>query len=393
MMSLNRYRLKHLVREKHRGAMRASRLLDRTDRLIGVILIGNNFVNIAASAIATVIAIEIWGEAGIAIATGLLTLVILIFAEVTPKTLAALHPEKVAFPASLLLLPLLWIFYPLVWTVNLITNLFMRLFGVRSDAGQTDHLSQEELRTVVHESGALIPQRRQGMLLNILDLDTMTVNDIMVPRNEVIGLDIDDDLSEIMELLRSTQHTRLPVFRGDIQQVIGLLHMRNAARLFQRNEITKEHVLEYVREPYFIPENTPLTKQLFQFQQNKRRIGLVVDEYGDVQGIVTLEDILEEIVGEFTTDFSAASKDIHPQEDGSVLIDASAQVREINRAMDWELPIDGAKTLNGLITDHLETIPETTVCMNIDGYYIEIVQVQDNLIRTVRMHSLRKPPK
>ncbi len=387
MMSLNRYRLRHLVKHRHGGAMRASRLLDRTDRLIGVILIGNNFVNILASAIATVFAMRLYGEAGIAIATGLLTLVILIFAEVTPKTLAALHPERLAFPATWVLIPLLWLFYPLVWTVNLITSQILRLLGVRMQHGQTEHLSTEELRTVVHEAGALIPRRRQGMLLNILDLDKMTVNDIMVPRNEVVGIDIEDEISEIVDLLRTSQHTRLPVFRGDIQNVIGILHMRNSVRLFQSEEITRAGILQYVREPYFIPESTPLNKQLFQFQKNKRRMGLVVDEYGDIQGIVTLEDILEEIVGEFTTDFAASSKDIHPQEDGSYLIDGTALVREINRALSWRLPVDGPKTLNGLVTEHLETIPENPVCLRIGNYVMEIMQVQDTIIRTVRVRS------
>ncbi len=387
MMSLNRYRLRHLDRKGHPGARRASRLLERTDRLIGVILIGNNFVNILASAIATIIGMRLFGDAGIAIATGLLTVAVLVFSEVTPKTLAATRPEKIAFPATWILIPLLKLLYPLVWALNLVSNRILYMLGVRENTVQDEQLSPEELRTVVYEAGALIPQRRHGMLLNILDLDKVTVEDIMVPRSEVVGIDIDDDLSDIMDMLHTTQHTRLPVYRGDIQNVLGVLHMRNASRLFQVDDPSKGMILQIAREPYFVPESTPLNKQLFQFQKHKRRIGLCVDEYGDIQGIVTLEDILEEIVGEFTTDLASSNREIHPQEDGTYLIDGTALIRDINRNLKWDLPTEGPKTVNGVITEYLEHIPERPCCIRLQGYEMEIVQVQENRIRTVRVRA------
>jgi len=385
MMALNRYRLKHLVKHKHRGATLASNLLKRPDRLIGLILIGNNFVNIAASSLATVIAIRLWGDAGVAIATGLLTLVILIFSEVTPKTLAALHPERIAFPAAFILRPLLFIFYPLVWLVNHIANLLLRLLGVRIDADAADNLTQDELRTIVHEAGALIPDRHQNMLLSILDLEKVTVEDIMIPRNEVTGIDLDDNMDEIIEQIRTSQHTRLPVYTSDINNICGILHLRNAARFLTENELTKAALVQTTREPYFIPESTPLNTQLLNFQSEKRRIGLVVNEYGDVQGVATLEDILEEIVGEFTTDAAANSKDIHPQENGSYIIDGSANIRDLNKILGWNLPTEGPKTLNGLIMEFLESIPDASVAFKIGDFYIETLQTKDNIVKTARI--------
>jgi Mg2+/Co2+ transporter CorB len=385
MMALNRYRLKHLVKDRHRGAIMASNLLKRPDRLIGLILIGNNFVNIAASALATIIAIRLWGDAGVAIATGLLTLVILIFSEVTPKTLAALHPERIAFPAAFILRPLLLVFYPLVWLVNFIANKLLSLFGVRMDEETADHVTQDELRTIVHEAGALIPQRHQNMLLSILDLEKVTVEDIMIPRNEVTGIDLENDLDDIIQQIRTSQHTRLPVFTGDINNICGILHLRNAARFLTEEDLTKAAIVQTTREPYFIPESTPLNTQLLNFQREKRRIGLVVDEYGDIQGIATLEDILEEIVGEFTTDAAASSKDIHPQEDGSYIIDGSANIRDINKVLNWKLPTKGPKTLNGLIMESLESIPDASVGFKIGNFYIETLQTKDNIIKTARI--------
>lgn len=390
MMALNRYRLRHLVKKNHRAAINASVLLERPDRLIGVILIGNNFVNILASAIATIIAVKIWGDAGIAIATVLLTLVILIFAEVTPKTLAALHPEKIAFPASYALKVLLKVFYPLVWLVGIITNNLLKLFGVKPGQHGNDHLSTEELRTLVHEAGALLPKRNQSMLLGVLELAEVTVNDIMIPRNEVEGIDLDQSIEQILEQLSKTQHTRLPIFHGEINQVVGLLHMRNLAQLIQRGEVTKDAIVKVSREPYFIPESTPLQTQLLNFQKQSRRIGIVVDEYGDVEGIVTLEDILEEIVGELSEENNDLVEDIHPQDDGSYFIDGGAYVRDINRALHWELPTDGPKTLNGLITETLESLPDANVCLIIGEYRLETLQIQDKLIRTVRIISIKK---
>lgn len=388
MMALNRYRLRHLSKTGHKGALRASRLLKRTDQLIGVILIGNNFVNILASAIATIIAIRLWGDAGIVIATVGLTVVILIFAEVTPKTLAALYPERIAFPASHVLGPLLKVFYPVVWVLNLITNNLLRLMGVNLNTAGKDHLSREELRTLVNESGSMLPKKHQDMLVSILDLEKVTVNDIMVPRNEVIGIDLDNDMDQIMRLLRTSQHTRLPVYRGDINNTVGLLHLRNASKLLQADEVNKSSLMQLCREPYFIPESTPLHTQLFNFQKERRRIGIVVDEYGDVLGIATIEDILEEIVGEFTTDFAASSnQDILPQDDGSYIIDGTAAIRTINKTLGWHLPLQGPKTLNGLIVEQLQTIPESNVCISVRGLRVETLQIKDNMVRAARVHA------
>jgi len=388
MMSLNRYRLKHLVKQKHRGARQASKLLDRPDRLIGVILIGNNFVNILASAIATVIAVRLWGDAGIAIATAALTIVILIFAEVSPKTVAALYPEKIAFPASYLLIPLLKISYPLVWVVNGITNTILKIFGISTAGSGDHHISSEELRTLVNEAGALLPKRKQSMLLGVLELNDVTVDDIMIPRNEIQGIDLDLELDVILDRLSHTQHTRLPVYNGDINRVVGILHMRNLAQLIQQGTVNKASILQVIREPYFIPEGTPLQTQLLNFQKSSRRIGLVVDEYGDVQGIATLEDILEEIVGELSAEHREDNNDIHRQEDGSFFIEASAYVREINKSLDWELPTDGPKTLNGLIIETLESIPDANVCLQIGRYRIETLQMTDNLIKSAKIIPL-----
>ena len=393
MMALNRYRLKHLSKTGHRGARLASRLLQRTDKLIGVILLGNNFVNILASAIATIIAIRIWGDAGVAIATIGLTVIILIFAEVTPKTLAALYPERVAFPASYVLTPLLRLFYPIVWILNLITNSLLRLIGVQVKKHEgEDHLSREELRTLVNESGSMLPGKHQDMLLSILDLEKVTVNDIMVPRNEVVGVDLDNDIEAILHQLSGSQHTRLPVYRGDINNTVGILHLRNVSKLLNDEEANKATLMQLCREPYFIPESTPLHTQLFNFQKERRRIGIVVDEYGDVLGIATLEDILEEIVGEFTTDFAASSnQDILPQNDGTFIVDGTTPIRTLNRTLGLTLPLDGPKTLNGLITDHLEAIPENNLCLTPHGLRVETLQIKDNMIRAARIHPPTRP--
>lgn len=385
MMSLNRYRLKHLSKEGHKGARRASRLLERPDRLLGTILVGNNIVNILAASIATVVAVQIWGEAGIAIATIGLTIIILIFGEITPKTLAALRPELIAFPVSIILQILQKVLYPVVWVCGSISNQLLRLLGVNVSADAGDQLSVEELRTVVREAGLGITRSRQNMLLGILDLEKMTVNDIMIPRNEAIGIDLEDSLSSINSQLRTCHHTRLPVFQGDINNVTGIVHMRSIARLLSRGDLTKENLTSACKEPYFVPESTPLHTQLFNFQKQKRRIAIVVDEYGDVIGLVTLEDILEEIVGEFTSDMLLPSQDIHPQNDGRFVIEGGSAIRAINRQLTWKLPADGPKTLNGLITEQLESIPETSVCLTIGSYRMEILQTKDNMVKSVRV--------
>ncbi|MAT64147.1 MAG: magnesium/cobalt efflux protein [Gammaproteobacteria bacterium] len=392
LMTLNRYRLRHLARSGNAGARRAQKLLERPDRLIGLILLGNNFVNILASALATVIALRLLGEAGIMVATALLTIVILLFAEVTPKTLAALRPERIAFPAAFVYGPLLRLFYPLVWVINVIANSILRLIGVSPEQAGETALSSEELRTVVLEAGAMIPKRHQKMLLNLLDLEKITVEDIMVPRNEIDGVDLTESLEEIEDFLSHTQYTRLPVYEESIDHVVGILHMRNVTPLLRAGELSHESIRRIARDPYFIPEGTPLNRQLLNFQREGRRTGLVVDEYGDILGLATLEDILEEIVGEFTTDPYSLYKDITPQDDGSYLVDATAAVRELNRALKMELPTSGPKTLNGLILEHMEDIPEPGTSLLLADYPVEIVQTKDNAVKTVRVFpKLRKP--
>ena len=386
MMSLNRYRLRHLEKQSHKGAKRVSKLLDRPDRLIGLILIGNNLVNIAASAIATVIGLRLFGDMGILIATVALTLIILIFAEVTPKTLAALYPEKIAFPSSIVLTILLKILFPLVVVVNWITNGILMLLGINSEQREQHSLSSEELRTVVNESGALLHERDQDMLVSILDLEKVVVEDIMIPRNDLVGIDVNDDWKTIQKQLTQANHTRVLLYRDNIDDVVGYIHARDALKLSSKNQFSKATLLRAVRELYFIPEGTPLNIQLLKFQHAKERLGLVVDEYGDIQGLVTLEDILEEIVGDFTTTMTPTTSDeVSLQPDGSYLVDGSASIRDINKEISWQLPTDGPKTLNGLIIEYLEEIPESNISVRISGYPVEIIDVADNKIKTVRV--------
>jgi len=347
--------------------------------------LGNNFVNILASAIATIIGLRLFNEAGIAIATGLLTMVILIFAEVAPKTIALLHPERFAFPATAILGPLLKMFYPIVWLVNAIANGLLKMLGVSFDINKNQNLTSEELRSVVNEAGALIPRRHQLMLTNILDLEKVTVNDIMIPKNEIVGINLDQEWEEIIRQVSASQHTRLLVYKSDINNTVGFIHIRNTIDILSDPEANKDSLLPYIRDTYFVPENTPLNTQLLHFQRQKHRIGLVVDEYGDIQGLVTLEDILEEIVGEFTSEPAGTIKDIHPQADGTYIIDGSANIRELNRTMRWNLPTNGPKTFNGLIVEHLESIPEAGTSVLIAGYPIEIVQIKDNTVKTAKI--------
>ena len=384
MMALNRYRMRHLAKEGHSGAKRATKLLERPDRLLGVILIGNNFVNFSAASIATLLAIQILGEEGVAWAPVICTFVFLIFAEVAPKTIAANYPEKIALPSSHILSMLLLLLWPLVWAVSALSNTLLKVLGIQHQNDQGDHLSREELRTLVFE-GAKIASQSQDMMLGVLDLDEVTVDHIMVPKSEIIGIDLEEPLEDIINQLRNAQHTRLPVFREDIDHVIGMLHVRDAIRFLTSEEPNKASLVQEIDEVYFVPENTALQRQIRNFQARKERIALVVDEYGDVQGIVTLEDILEEIVGEFTTDLASASSDIHPQEDGSFVVDGGATIRSINRALTWNLPADGPKTLNGLMTDRLETFPEAPVSIEIDDYRLEVVRLKDNMIATAKL--------
>ena len=386
MMALNRYRLRHLVKQKNRRARKANRLLRRPDRLLGVILVGNNLVNFTAATIATVIGFRLFGDTGLLIAPWALTVYFLIFAEVAPKTLAAQHPEGWAFKAVIFLQPLLRLFHPAVVFVNWISNALVKPFLPTTKDGD-EHLSTEELKTVVNE-GAISVGERQNMMVRLLDLESVSVNDIMVPRNEIVGLDIDADISVLIDQTSASQHTLLPVYKGEMNNVIGILHLRRLARFIHAETFNKADLMQLTREPYYVPEATPLHTQLLNFQKEKQRIALVVDEYGDVQGIVTLEDILEEIVGEFTSDFAANMPEISPYGDGAFLIDGMAVLREINRALRWDLPTHGPKTLNGLVLEYLETIPESNLCLQIDNYQIETLQIKDNIIKSLKIRRL-----
>ena len=387
LMSINRYRLRHRAREGSLGARAAEQLLERPDRLIGLILVCNNFVNSAAAAIVTVITLTLGGEAFAAAGVAIFTVVLIIFGEVAPKTFGALYPEKLALPAALVYQVLIKILYPVVWTTNLIANGVLRLGGISREKASATSLSQEELRTVVAEASTVIPHRHQRMLMSILDLERINVEDIMVPRHEIAGIDATDDWEDILEQLRDSRHTRIPVFQGSLDTLVGILHMKKVARLLARGEFDREQLvaLARTREPYYVPEGTSLNKQLLNFQRQRRRVAFVVDEYGDVQGLVTLEDLLEEIVGEFTSDTSSLHKDVHREKGGSFVVNAAASVRTRNRKMGWTLPTTGPRTLNGLIVEYLETIPDAGTSLRIDEYSIDILQTGDNAVKTVRL--------
>jgi Mg2+/Co2+ transporter CorB len=386
LMSLNRYQMRHKARAGHRGAKVAETLLKRPDRLIGLILLGNNLVNFSAASLVAIIALKLGGQPAVALGTLILTLVVLIFSEAAPKTLAALHPERIAFPAALIYYPLLKITYPIVWLTNIASNGLLYLFGVREGDHNAHSLTREELRTVVFEATARISRKYRSMLISILDLEKVTVDDVMVPHNEIVGIDLDDNNEDIVTVIENSEHTRLPVYRDNIDDVVGLLHLRRVANIAHQQEFDKGIIESLVDEPYYVPEGTPLSTQLVQFQKLRQRIALVVDEYGDIQGIVTLEDILEEIVGEFTTDPSSDDTDIVQESQDTFLVDGTANIREMNRAMDWTLPTDGPKTLNGLIVEYLEDIPEPGTDLKIEGYPIEIVETNDNRVKTARIY-------
>lgn len=393
LMAINRYRLRHQAESGDRGAQRVVELLKRPDRLIGLILLGNNFVNNLATSLGALIAIRLMGEAGVGVAALILTLVLLIFSEVTPKTIAALHPERFAYPASLLLLPLLRFFYPLVNVINSIVNLILKPLGFSETSNSQHSLSPAELRTVVLESSGMLPRRHRDMLLSILDLEAVTIDDIMVPRAEVDGIDLADPWEQIVEQIRRSTYSRLPVHRGGLDQVQGILHLRavlgNSGEPGEFDRAQLESILE---DPYFVPEGTPLQTQLLNFQRQQKRVGLVVDEYGDIQGLVTLEDILEEIVGEFTTDpISQARRHIVKQEDGSHLVDGATPIRLLNRSLGWDLPTDGPKTINGLIMEYLEAIPEPGTGLLLAGHPVEIVKISGNRVKTALIREPIKP--
>jgi len=382
LMSLNRYRLRYLVKLKHPGAIKAYRLLQRPDQLLGLMLLGNIFINNFAASLATVIAIKLYtdDESVIAISTGVLTLVMLIFSEVTPKTLAALKPEPLAFPAAWIYTPLLKIVYPIVWFVNLFVSLILRIVGVDVNKSTHDLLNKEELKSIITESESIMPIRYQKMLLGILDLESATIEDIMTPRNEIVGIDLEADLETIVTQIKNSPHTQLAVYKKSIDRVVGFLHLRKVLVLVNEDSFDKPTIISLLSKPSFIPENTPVHTQMLRFKNEKIRIGLVVDEYGDVQGLVTLDDLLQEIVGELITDDTTVTK----QSDGSYLVDATITVRELNRVMQWTLPTEGPKTLNGLIIEFMETIPEPGTSIKLHGHRLEIINQDNNTVKLVK---------
>lgn len=388
LMALNRYRLRHKSRGGHRGARFAEQLLARPDRLITLILFGNNLVNFSAATLASYITLQLFGSAAWITAAGtfVFTLVVLIFAEVMPKTLAALHPERLAFPASYIYYPLQRLAFPLIWMISIVSNSLLKLLGVSAEDADQHSLTIEELRVVVNESAAMLPQKRHRMLQSILELDGVSVDDVMVPHNEIVGIDLDDEWLEIIERISSCRYTRLPVYRERIDDITGMLDMRRLIHANGLAQLDKETLMQLVEDPYFVPEGTPLHKQLFQFQQNRQRAALVVDEYGDIQGLVTLEDILEEIVGEFTSDAEPRLREVQqiPGQPG-YLVEAGANVRALNRMMNWDLPTDGATTLNGLILQQLETIPQPGTELSIGTYPVEIIETSDSGVNRVRV--------
>ena len=386
MISVNRYRLKHLTKIS-KAAQRVQSLLDRPDRMIGVILLCNTFVNSAAASLLTVLTVSILGEqAGAIVASLVITVLLLIFGEVTPKTLAVLYPEKVAFPASFALVLLLKVLYPLVWIINAISNGLLKLFGFSLENAQNQQeITPDELRTVVHEAAGRIPSKHRLMLLSILDLEKVTIEDIMTPRSEVVGLNLDDDWSTVRTQLANAQHSFLPVYRQDINNLIGIIHAKKALHLVADPSLDQEKLEHALSQPFFIPLSTTLTQQLINFQKNKERFALVVDEYGDIQGVITLEDILEEIVGEFTTNVSQIYTSVIAQDDGSYFVEGSTTIREFNRHLPWKISSEGPKTLSGLVIDYLEMIPEVGTCCMIDNIPMEVIHVQDNRIKTIKV--------
>ena len=389
MMSLNRYRLKHLVKENDKGAIRADKLLKRPDRLLGVILIGNNFVNILAASLTTVLCLNLFGDSGVVIGSIVLTLIILVFAEITPKTFAALNSEKVALPASLILKYLQKILRPLVLFVNFFSNFFMRLLGTKETTINED-LSPEELKSVLENSGDLIPKKYQDMLISVLELDKVSVDEVMTQRSEVIGIDINQPIEDILSNLQNNQKDFLPVYNESLDDLRGVIDLYGITAFLSNEDKSIESLIESLDEAYFIPENTPLSTQLFNFQKNKKTVAVIIDEYGSVKGLVTIKDVLEEIVGELATDIDRETVEIMEQKDGSYLIDASIPLRELNKKLNWQLPINGAKTLNGLIIDQVETIPENNIKIEIDNYVIETVLIRNNMIKIARVLQIKQ---
>jgi len=388
LMTMNRYRLRTRAQKGERAAKLAQELIERPDHLIGWILLGNNVVQALAASITTVIGLRLFGEIGIAYAAGAVALLLLIFSEYLPKTVAAIYPERVGLPSAYIHWALIRLFYPVVYLVNLASNGMLRLIGVSPEEAAQHSLSTEELRTVVAEAGAMIPHRHQKMLLSILDLEKETVEDIMVPRNEITGIDISESWERVREMIIDSQHTRLPVFDGSIDNLRGVIHLRRVVRLAAENNLDPHSLVGLASEPYFIPEGTPLNQQLLNFQNQKRRIGFVVDEYGDIQGLVTLEDILEEVVGEFTSDPATRIKNVYADPDGCFRVTGSVTIRSLNKNLGWKLPVDGPKTVNGLVLEKLENMPQAGRKVTIRGYEFEITETRANAVKSARI----RPP-
>lgn len=383
LMAINRYRLKH-ASKTNATARLVSQLLTRPDRLLTVVLIGNSFANIAAASIATIVGVRLFGEIGALYATGLVAVIVLLFAEITPKIIASQKPELISYLSVRPLFLTIKALFPLVWIANILSNGLLFIMGVKHYKKTLDILTMDELRTMVNEAGALIPTQHKSMLTSILDLDNITVEDIMITRSEIVGIDLNDDDNTLLEKIRGSQHTLLPIYRDDIDDIYGVIHMRDLTHYLTDHSFSKPMLLELAENPYFVPEGTHLHTQLFNFQRTKNRFGLVVDEYGDILGLVTLADILEEIVGEFTTDVQDTPR-IMPQDDGTYLVDGTINIRYINQAMKLDLPVTNAKTLSGAIIEYLELIPTANTCVLLNNYPIEILLVQDNIIRSCKI--------
>ena len=387
MMAINRYRLKHLVKEKNKSAKRVAKLIERTDRLLGVILIGNNFTHTLSTALATVVAIRIWSDSAVLAVTVFMTIIMIIFAEVMPKTIAALKPESIAFPSSYLLKPLSKVLSPLITLVSFVSNGVTKLIGIDLDSADKDELRPEELRTLLQTSG--VPKRQEEMLMGIFDMDYLSVNDVMIPKNEIVGIDLNDDIEQVLEQLQKIDFTYIPCFEDSIDNIQGFLSLNKKADFLGNNIQSKEMLKAGLQEPLFVPENTPLYKQLANFQSSGRRVGLIVDEYGDIEGIITLRSILEIIVGEIATE-SIEKMDIMPQADGTYLIEGGMMIRDLNKRLEWELPTEGPKTLSGLILEEIQTIPDTNIGLTIEGYRIETVLIKDNVIKLAKLEKIEE---
>jgi Mg2+/Co2+ transporter CorB len=388
MMAINRYRLNSLVRRGNRSAKLVNRLLGKVDKLLGSILLGNTLLNVGAAAVTNIIILRLFGQNDLAILLGTLalTFVLLVFSEIMPKIIAASYPERIALPASYLLTPLITLFHPVVSVASGLVKGVLWLLRIKIETDQSKQkMTMEELRGLVLDAEHFLPRKHQKMLLNLVDLERITVNDVMIPRNQIEALDINADANELRQQIITCHHTLMPVYADTPSNIIGILHIKRVPALLQETTLDLTQLREILNEPYFIPSDTPLLKQLQQFQERHSRLGLVVDEYGELLGLMTLENILEEIVGEFTTQSPSKTGKFLRQEDGSVLLEGSSSLRELNRKLGLHLPLDGAKTLNGLILDHLEDIPETGTSLKIAGYPIEIIQTQDRIVKVARI--------